>query len=442
VLGNCDDFTEAVKQFRLVCKDWNRIATKSYRTEMGKMCFENDFNRNTTSFIKVMKNSKELLFDKFKFVGGFVLYKSYNGHYGFDKVFNELFRICVPWMKSLEFTSHNPSDLKFPKLLKPLDLVGLESLVFHVCVYYEHLQFDMPGFLETLLDSAPNLTKFDFKISTVDPSMKSNDQLELINKFGEIIATKIPKSVKHLKLNMLITEEQLEKFQNQGIMLESLYVDFQKGPLSVESFETFLRSQSRSLEYLELIESPISVDMNFPVLEKLDHLRIEGKPLLPACHFGKIFPKMKSLEILFYWIYQEQDWLKDVFVENGCSNSVKEFDFMCEINDGDVAALSRIAKCFPSMKRLSVVIDSLSALTTIFTTMTFLEELEMSLAREFWKWQGRGDVDEAFTGVPAAQCVFLFEENAFDYTDVPCTLRKPSIRDLKRKLIYYKCISE
>jgi len=399
------------------------------------MSFENDFNRDTANFIKVMKNSTDFLFDKFKFVGGFVLYKSYNGHYNFDQVFNELFRICVPWMKSLEFTSHNPSDLKLPKSFKPLDLFGLESLTFHVCVFYDHLQFEMPGFLETILNAAPNLTRIDFKITTVDPSMKNNAQLELINKFGDIITTSMPKKVKHVKLNMLITEEQLVKFQRQDLSLESLIVDFQKGPLSVESFEQFLGSQSHTLEYLELVEAPVCLDMNFPVLSRLRHLRIEGKPVLPACEFGKVLPRVKSLEILFYWIYQEDNWLKDVFVDNGSSDTVTECDFLCEITDSDVSVLFRIAKSFPKMKRLSVVIDSLSALSTIFSTMTFLEELEISLAKEFWKWQGRGDIDEAFTGVPAAHCVFLFEENAFDYTDIPCTLRRPSLRDLKRNIL-------
>lgn len=436
VLDYSSDMMTSVKQFRLVCKKWNYIATKKYRTTYGRICFENDFNRKTSKFIQVMQNCSDMLFDKFKFSGGFVVYKPYQGHYGFDKIFNELFRICVPWMKTLEFSSHNPSDLKFPKNIRRYDLSNVSTISFHICVFYNNLQEEMVDYLAGLLDISTNLKTCDFRLVSADPSMQSDDQIKIMQKFGTVIATKISKTCKHLKLNMLINDNVITLLEGRELQLESLIIDFQKIGMSTKVIESFLKSQSKSLQNLEFIEAPFQAGMELPELRHLSFLKVEGKPKIPSFKFERALPKLKSVEILFYWIYQDEDWLKNVLVDQGQSQSVVDVEFLCEINEKDLFILHRITKCFPKLKRLSVVLNTPTALSILFCEMTFLEDLEISFCREFWGYRGpdrMGKVDAAFCGLPADLCIRLLRQCDFSSTEIPETMcREPSIRDLTR----------
>lgn len=86
------------------------------------------------------------------------------------------------------------------------------------------------------------------------------------------------------------------------------------------------------------------------------------------------------------------------------------------------------------LQRLSVVLNTTGALTVLFTEMTFLQDLEISLAREFWGFRRTdrlGKVDCAFTGIPSELCVQLLRQNDYSNTDLPSTLCDSSIRDLK-----------
>ncbi|ODM99802.1 hypothetical protein Ocin01_06878, partial [Orchesella cincta] len=132
-LGN--NFCETVRQFRVVCRLWCKIATKKFRDVYGQMDFENDFNRSTARFIEVMQNCDDIPFKSFKFTGGFVLYKPFRGDFSYDRVFEKLLSVCSPAIQELEFSTHNPSDLKFPKLLREIKFENLRVLSFkNVCI--------------------------------------------------------------------------------------------------------------------------------------------------------------------------------------------------------------------------------------------------------------------------------------------------------------------
>lgn len=346
ILDYSCDFITSVKQFRLVCKQWCLLSTKKFRNTHGRICFENDFSRRTSKFIQVMQGSSEMLFDKFKFSGGFVLYKPYKGSYAFDKVFNELFKVCVPWMKSLEFTSHNPSDLKFPKNIKKYDLSHLSTLSFHICVFYNNLQLEMTDYLGSLLDAANSLRTLDFRLVSADPSMQSENQLKIIQTFGEVVATRIPTTVKYLKLNMLLNDNHFSLLEARNLNLECLIIDFQKGArISTKVIETFLKNQSKTLQNLEFIECNSLHDaMELPALPNLTFFKIEGRPRIPSFKFETAFPNLKSIEILFYWIYQDEDWLKTILVDSGSSKTVMDVEFLCEINERDLFVLYRLVR--------------------------------------------------------------------------------------------------
>jgi hypothetical protein len=339
-------------------------------------------------------------------------------------------------MKSLEFSSHNPSDLSFPKNVEKFNLSNLSTLSFHIIIYYNNLQIEMTDYLGNILDAATSLKTVDFRLVSADPSTQSTDQLEVMNEFGKTIATKIPRTCNHLKLNIFITDHHISLLEQRGLHLECLIIDFQKISISTKVLESFLKSQSRSLINLEFIEAPLwDSDMKFPILPNLKYLKIEGKPRLPQCNFEKIFPKLKFIEILFYWIYQDDKWLSNVLLDAGHSKTVVDVEFLCEVNEQDLFMLHRIVKCFPCMKRLSVVFNTTTALSILFSEkFSFLEDLEISLARDFWGQTGperMGKVDSSFSGLPADLCCQLLRENDFYSTDIPSTLCEPSIRDLK-----------
>lgn len=398
ILDYSTDFVATVQTFRLVCKQWRTIATKKYRSKYGRICFENDFNRKTAKFIQVMRNSNDMLFDKFKLSGGYVIYKPLFGHYGYNQVYNELFRICVPWMKDLQFKSHNPCDLKFPKSLQKYNLTKLTTLSFHICVFYKDLQMEMADYLGEIFDGATNLKSFDFRLVSYDPSLLSENQLVIMQKFGDVIGQRIPKSCSHLKMNIILSPHHFSLLEERGLNLETLIIDFQKIFLPSQVITSFLASQSSSLKILEFIEAPLSADMVLPVLPLLTSLKIEGKPRIPSFKFETVFPNLKSLEILFYWIYQDENWLQNILLDAGTSRSVHSVNLLCEVNESDLFVLYRVVKTFPKLKRLNSVLNTLKALTTVFTSMTFLEDLEISLAKEFWESRGptvrMGKVDE------------------------------------------------
>lgn len=420
-----------MRQFRLVCRLWCRISTKKFRDLHGQIDFENDFDRSTARFIEVMQNCDDIPFKSFKFTGGFVLYKPYRGDFCYDRIFEKLLGVCAPAIQELEFSTHNPSDLRLPKSFRSVRFENLRVLSFKMCVYYDRLQDEMPSLLLAFFKAAPQLEKVDLAITTPDGET-TEEQLELIETFGDLIVSKLPKTCKHLKLNMPFTNCQLDQFGFQHVFLESLNVDFRNSPVCTASLVKFLESQQHSLRELQLIECPVRIVKDTLRFPSLMRLRIEGRAVLPSFPFKEVFPMLETFEVVFYWIYQEDRWLSNVFGENTYSDSIKQLKICCWVTDSDTQIFHRVSKNFPRLKKLQLNVDSFAVLREIFQIMTGIEELEMSLGLEFWRKSGF-EVDSAFTGLPP-EYIYDKRGRLFDCTDLPCSLHEPSLRNLLSKL--------
>lgn len=433
------NFSNTVRQFRLVCKLWCRISTKKFRDIYGQIDFENDFDRGTARFIEVMQNCEDIPFKRFKFTGGFVLYKPYRGDFSYDRIFETLLSVCSPAIQELEFYTHNPSDLKLPKPFRGIMFENLKVLSFKMCVYYDRLQEEMPSLLETFFKCSPRLEKLELTITTPDGET-TEDQLELIEVFGDLIVSKLPKSCKHLKLNMPFTNSQLDRFGFQNVFLDSLNVDFRNSPVSTASLVKFLESQQHTIRDLQLIECPVRIvkdTLRFPCLIRL---RIEGRAILPCFPFKKVFPALETFEVVFYWIYQEDRWLSNVFGENTYSDSVKQLKICCWVTDSDVQIFQRVSKNYPRLRKLQLNVDSFAVLREIFQIMNGIEELEMSLGLEFWR-KGGWEVDSVFTGLPSEWIRECKDDGrGFTCSDLPFTLNEPSLRNLQSEWLFLESL--
>lgn len=421
------------KVFRLVCKDWCRIATRAYRQHRGRITFKKNFiGRVTELFIRVMRTSAEIPFEKFRFSTD-----SYD-----DDHFGDLLHECSGAIVNLELLMSNPCDLKFPKDFPDLVLGRLKSLTFHVRIdSHAELQPEMPTLLISLLRSSPNLSKLDLKIFGGVPKtiQMINMKQQLVKRFGDALVDYIPSTVKEVKLNMTLTDDQLRRLSRKHKDLVSLEVYFQQSVFNSGTLQEFLNTVAPTLIFCKAVGSQFLVEMDFPVFPKLQYLVALGRP--PALlSYRHTFPRLNKLEICLW----DEDQQGTVFPDNCYSDTVTEIDFPYPVTKSFV--INRISRCFPNLKVLkNVTVGSFEAMSAIFNQLVNLSELDIFLGAEFHDLEGRGlAVDSVFTGFPSEMCEWLLRRKEFSFPERNFIQRwdhKTSLRKLRSMIAIHLTIS-
>ncbi|CAL8143145.1 unnamed protein product [Orchesella dallaii] len=411
------------KIFRCVSKDWCRVATRVYRQRRGRITFKKNFiGRVTELFIRVMRTSADIPFDKFRFCTD-----SYD-----DENFGDLLHECSGAIVNLELLLTNPCDLKFPKDFPDLVLGRLKCLTMHVRIDSQaELQPEMPSLLASLLRASPNLRRLDLKVFGGTPKtiQMMNIKHQLVKKFGDALVNNFPPSVKELKLNITLTDEQLLKLSEMQKDILSLEVYFQQSTFGQGTLQQLLESVAPTLLHCKAVGSQFLVDMNFPIFPRLQYLVALGRPPPLLC-YKQVFPRLNKLEICLW----DEDQQGSVFPDNCQSETVAEMDFPYAITKPLV--ITRISYCFQNLKILrNVIIGSFAAMSMIFEKLRSLSELDVYLGAEFHDIERRGlAVDAVFTGFPPEMCEWLLRHK--EYCSSPSTLvqrweHKSSLRRLR-----------
>lgn len=371
------------KIFRLVCKDWTRVATKVYKTQRGKILFKRNFIGKVSGlFIRVMKTSLEIPFERFKFCSD-----SYDEEY-----FTELLHVCSNAISTLELNFVNPCNLRFPKRYPNLVLGKLRHLVFHVRLEsFEPLQLEMPTLLEELFNVSPCMESLDLKVflGTARTPFNALQSVNVMRKFGEILANNLPDGITTLKLHITLTNEQLEELTKRKLAIKTLDVYFQKSELSARAIENFFAKLSPTLLCCRAVGTQfLNQDIQFPVFSRLRYLSAIGKA--PATiHYEKIFPVLQKLEICLW------DNFDDILPSNCYSSSVTCVKFPYHVWGPSI--FIRMGNCFPNLKKLTgITVCSGEALRTIFRCLRSLQVLDIMLGYDFQKFES---LDEIFTGM-------------------------------------------
>lgn len=372
-----------------------------------------------------MRTSAEIPFDKFRFSAD-----SYD-----DENFGDLLHECSGAIVNLELFLSNPCDLKFPKDFSDLVLGRLKTLTMHVRIdSHAEIQPEMPSLLVSLLKGSPNLRKLDLKVfgGTPKSMMMVAMKQQLVKKFGDALVDNLPPSLKEIKLNMTLTDEQLRKLSRKQKDLVSLEVYFQQSVFGSGTLQEFLEGVAPTLLYCKAVGSQFLVDMKFPVFPRLQYLVALGKPP-PLLTYRHTFPRLRKLEICLW----DEDQQGTVFPDNCYSETVSEIDFPYSITRPHV--ISRIGYCFQNLKVLrNVTVGSFEAMRVIFDQLRNLSELDACLGSEFHDLEGRGlAVDAVFTGFPPEMCEWLLRHKEYTSPQPNFVQRwdhKSSLRRLRSKI--------
>lgn len=382
------------KIFRLVCKDWTRIATRVYKAKRGRIVFKRNFIGKVSGlFIRVMKTSSNIPFQNFKFCSD-----SYD-----DEYFTELLHVCGGSISVLDLNIVNPCNLKFPKEFPDLVLGRLRKLIFHVRLdCFEVVQTEMASLLETLFRISPKLEILDLKVLRGVSRTVRNTQMSLtaLTKFGEVLSTQLPDGVRDLKLHITINDSQLRELNKRRLNLRRLDVYFQQSELSTEALQEFFEKCGPRLINCKVLGNQfITQKVQFPVFPCLEYLSALGRAP-KYLEYAKLFPSLQRLEICLW------DSFDDIFPPNCYSTTLQHIIFPYQV--GSPAIFQRMGNCFPNLRKLTqVVVTSSEALVSIFKSLKTLQMLDICFGYDF---QTSVSLDTLFTGISDCSVLVKYSE--------------------------------
>jgi len=430
-MGHCESSAcsqgkclKSLMNARLVCKTWNDVGLRIFRTKSDTIVF-GEFDvpdtKRMTDFLTDMECTKSIPYQKFRFEPAFFNFKN-------EHLFKNFLYSFGSSIVNLKLWFDNECSMRFAKRsLTDLRLDSLQFLFFG-CVNYKGKacseNLELTYLLDAILSSAVNLKQFCFSFPPKD--LKS--QNTIITRFGDIVSSKVPLSVNNLKLEMKLSNEQLENLSRLSLRLETFHCDFRGSSIKQSVLRSMFDSFKDTLQEMRLLDTELKYNfkLDFPCFKKLSVLEIQGGEVVPF-NFKSTFIALERL-ILYGWTDVES--LKTFLNGTTQCTTLSSLELPYKISDPHLVYLA--AKCFPKVCHLEVspIKGGEAAIEQIFSFMTGLKELEITfpfVIEDAWH------VDTLFTGILQTEFQKLLDNWNSECTQMTVSRSKPSIVNLKSK---------
>lgn len=387
-----------VRSVRLVSRTWNVIATKLYRRNSEDLVFGEQHgsdSKRMRKFLRDMHHSFDNPIETYRFDPGFFTQRN-------EFLFKNFLYSSTQWIVTLKMWFDNQSDLRFRKRCYASLKLDCLNYLFFGCVNYRGTcsaeRMELTYALDALLVAATRLKKFCFSF----PPKDIKSQQGMIKRFGDLVSSKCPKSVTNLKLEMKLTDAQVDALKDIGLSLDVLHCDFRGSILSSNVLFNLFQQQESSLQEIRLLDSEIkyAYELKFPRFKKLTVLEIQGGSI-SKFSFKDNFPVLERL-LLFGW---ENEKTNNLMLQSTTPcTTLTSLELPYKIHDQNIINLA--TKCFPNLKKLEITPtqEGMGVLASVFANLVQLEELEITFP---FIIDVEMNVDPVFTGMSLDDCEFL-----------------------------------
>lgn len=464
-----DDFT--LQKVRLVCSQWNRVATRHMQKRPQLVVAVRKYNfwrleEKCSQLIRQLKNfagQDEFGNCEYPIPGPFVRFRLCQDIWKpeHECTLKKFFQVFHPYLVHLHIEIQQDSSLiSLRDYFKTIRLPRLQTLIFedsseNIEKFVKNGRNDV---VRAFLAGSPRL----LEIGLLFPKFKESPQVEIdrivTNFLNDIRSYNVRNLIFSVKIsdNLLATLTELKnKFQ-----LTHLQLFLQSSKFSGHQLTKLLQTQQKTLKTLKLIDirEGCEFSLEFPTgsMLQLEKLHIRGwhdslrNVKFSTVSYKKDLPKLKSLHLDvpcgipgngFAWLDSfipiriREDDKKD----NSSSNSVEILRLPTGFNCVHFA--KRIPSLFPKLSCLEINLTPFSMASPIFGSLECLRELKIFIQDfSFYVYADAfapcRALDKMLTGidVEAHDTIFskkkLSEIEEIDLVDVR---RKPSLLSLKSK---------
>ncbi|CAL8137111.1 unnamed protein product [Orchesella dallaii] len=414
VFSNLSTDDGSLQNVRLVCKQWNRVATRHMQKRPQLVVAVRKYNfwrleEKCSQLIRQLKNSNGESENSWYLIPGpFVRFRLCQDiwalpHLYFECTLRKFFQIFHPYLVHLHIEIQQESSLiSLRDYFKTIKLPRLQTLIFedsseNIEKFVKNGRTDV---LRAFLAGSPRLQE----IGLLFPKFKESPQREIdliVTKFLHDIASN---NVRNLILSVKISDSLLttlielkDKFQ-----LTHLQLFLQSSKFSGHHLTKLLQTQHKTLKTLKLIDirEGCEFSLEFPgEMDRLEKLHIRGwhdslrNVKFSAVSYKKDLPKLKSLHLDvpcgipgngFAWldsfipVHNGNDESKTKSSEDAasfCSTSVEILRLPTGFNCVHFA--KRIPTLFPKLSCLEINLTPFSMASPIFSSLDCLRELKI-----------------------------------------------------------------